>query len=156
MMAGLNIFSTIAFWSIFGTIIGLLIGLVAYFGLRRVGSFQWGFENADQVRSLVLLYYIIALPVAFGIVGLLQGTYALTEQLVTGSEFLQFDIPLLSHAVEATIAKFLVAVKANFRIYQFRWLAASVGLIFLPTLIDAISYSRGRRTQPFGGRVIRF
>lgn len=156
MITGLNIVSTIAFWSISGTIIGLFIGCLVYFGLRRVGTFQWDIENADQVRALILLYYVITLPAAFGIIGFLQGTYALTEQLVVGSELLRFDIPLLSHAIEATLAQFLTAVKANFRIYQFCWLAAAIGLILLPTLLDAVGYFAGRRVQPFGGRVIRF
>lgn len=65
--------------------LGLIAAVGAFFALRALKGYQWGWRHATWFRLVTLILMLIILPPLFGIAGALQGAYAVADRVLTES-----------------------------------------------------------------------
>lgn len=77
--------ATVLFWAIAFAALGVCAAVGAFFALRAIKGYRWGWRHARWFRLATLVVMLITLPPLFGVAGVLQGAYSVAVGVLTES-----------------------------------------------------------------------
>ncbi|MHB9023593.1 MAG: hypothetical protein ACYC7E_05380 [Armatimonadota bacterium] len=85
-------------WTIFGSIAGLLLGLLVFFGIRRLGGYRLELPAAVWLRALVGVLTVIIALVCGGIFGFNEGVLRGVRRVVQEGAITERFVPQVGHS----------------------------------------------------------
>lgn len=93
-----------AIWGAVGAVLGLVIGLLAFYGLGTAGAYRWGWKHAQWFRAAVCVSMVAVCLVSFAVIGTAQGFYRGCHHFLYKGKIATSVLPAVGDAAASCIA----------------------------------------------------
>jgi len=91
-------------WTVLGAVLGLIVALAAFFGLRALGAYRWEWKHARWMRVLTLVTMLALCTLFAGTIGFFHGVWRGTDVVLHKSQLATEVFPRIGEVAADVMA----------------------------------------------------